>query len=92
MVPPSGIGGLSAIQQSYYRKPRFSEERKVKSSKDVGCEDLRKIVDQIKPKYHLFGHIHSGYGIYKNQNTTFINCAILNGNFEDNLPIEFLYL
>ncbi len=47
----------------------------------VGCENLLKKVKLIKPKYHLFGHIHEAYGIYKNTYTTFVNGSILNENY-----------
>ena len=34
------------------------------------------VVEKIKPKIHIFGHIHEGYGIYKNNDTVFINSSI----------------
>jgi Icc-related predicted phosphoesterase len=43
-----------------------------------GCEELRKVVNKINPKYHIFGHIHSTYGIEKNKDTTFINASSVN--------------
>ena len=45
----------------------------------IGCADLAKVVRKIKPKYHIFGHAHEGYGIYKrrNNNTVYINASIL---------------
>ena len=33
----------------------------------AGCEELRKVVVRIMPKYHIFGHIHCGYGVQKIQ-------------------------
>lgn len=48
----------------------------------VGCKDLLKRVKVVKPKYHVFGHIHDGHGIYKNKGTTFINAAICNERYE----------
>ena len=30
---------------------------------EVGCPHLLKRVRMIQPKYHIFGHIHEGYGI-----------------------------
>ncbi|KAL4466469.1 hypothetical protein ABPG72_016610 [Tetrahymena utriculariae] len=38
----------------------------------------QQILERVKPKYHIFGHSHGGYGITKIDNTTFINCSILN--------------
>jgi len=56
----------------------------------VGCKDLKQAVERIKPKYHIFGHIHSGYGTYKNEDTTFINASIVNERYENvNTPIVF---
>lgn len=30
-----------------------------------GCPHLLKEVARLKPKYHVFGHIHSDYGVHK---------------------------
>lgn len=49
---------------------------------NVGCEDLLNVINEIKPKYHLSGHIHEGYGIDKKEHTTFINGSVLNENYE----------
>lgn len=45
---------------------------------------------RIKPKYHLFGHIHAAYGIKKNDETLFVNSSILDNNYEiKNKPVIF---
>jgi Icc-related predicted phosphoesterase len=31
----------------------------------AGCEELDKAVARVKPRLHVFGHIHRGYGFYK---------------------------
>jgi Icc-related predicted phosphoesterase len=55
---------------------------------NVGCEELMKRVQEIKPKIHVFGHIHEGYGYVFDGNTHFINAAVLNGRYEyRNKPI-----
>jgi len=41
----------------------------------VGCEDLLKVIERIAPSYHVFGHIHEGYGTTNNGTTTFINAS-----------------
>lgn len=41
----------------------------------VGCEDLLEVVKQIRPRYHIFGHIHEAYGVDSNGSTTFINAS-----------------
>lgn len=58
--------------------------------KHVGCEELRVAVDRIKPKYHVFGHIHLCHGIYDFSGTTFINASICTESYEPiNSPIVF---
>ena len=55
---------------------------------NVGCEELMKRVEEIKPKIHVFGHIHEGYGYVFDGNTHYINAAVLNGRYEfRNKPI-----
>jgi len=44
-----------------------------------GCEELLKAVQRIKPKLHVFGHIHESYGIEKQDGTTFVNAAVYEG-------------
>jgi len=48
---------------------------KIYSGEAVGCEELIKVVESIKPKYHIFGHIHEGYGVTQNDDTKFINAS-----------------
>jgi Icc-related predicted phosphoesterase len=55
---------------------------------NVGCEELLLKVQGIKPKIHLFGHIHEGSGYVFDGNTHYINAAVLNGRYEfRNKPI-----
>lgn len=56
---------------------------------DLGCELLRSRVDQIKPKIHVFGHIHGSYGVKQTEHTTFVNASMLNESYECvNKPIR----
>jgi len=55
---------------------------------NVGCELLRVRVDELKPKIHVFGHVHSGYGYKFHEGTHFINAAVLNERYNyENKPI-----
>ena len=55
---------------------------------NVGCEELLKRIEEVKPKIHLSGHIHSGWGYVFNGETHFLNAAILNDRYEfRNKPI-----
>lgn len=33
------------------------------SIESVGCRELSNVIDIIRPKYHLFGHIHNNYNV-----------------------------
>jgi Icc-related predicted phosphoesterase len=57
---------------------------------NAGCEDLLEAIKEKKPKYHIFGHIHEGYGSYKEGETTFINASVCNIQYiPKNKPINF---
>src|SRR5271168_1832891 len=45
-------------------------------SEHLGCEELMLAVERVKPKIHVYGHIHGGYGKTQYVNTLFINAAI----------------
>lgn len=49
---------------------------------NFGCRELLDIVLTIRPKYHLFGHIHDAYGMEKKEHTTFVNASIVDENYE----------
>lgn len=40
-----------------------------------GCADLRARVRAVRPKLHLFGHIHEDGGVTVLEGTTFVNCT-----------------
>ena len=53
-----------------------------------GCEELLEAVKRIEPTYHIFGHIHAGYGIETIGNTTFVNASSCTEQYKPiNLPI-----
>jgi Icc-related predicted phosphoesterase len=56
----------------------------------VGCEDLLLKVEELRPKYHICGHIHEAYGMQEKDGTTFINASVLNEKYVlVNEPIVF---
>lgn len=61
--------------------PPFGILDKVKNGPNVGCKDLLKCVQRIKPKYHAFGHVHEEYGFKETEDTFFINASILNEKY-----------
>uniref|UniRef100_A0A914UWR2 Calcineurin-like phosphoesterase domain-containing protein n=1 Tax=Plectus sambesii TaxID=2011161 RepID=A0A914UWR2_9BILA len=49
----------------------------------TGCvELLNSVSKRIRPKYHVFGHIHEGYGCTTDGYTKFINCCMCNHNLQ----------
>lgn len=58
----------------------------------VGCELLREAVRRARPRLHVFGHIHEGYGQHHDptSGTTFINASNCTGAYyPTNAPIVF---
>lgn len=55
----------------------------------VGCEELYKKVVEVKPRVHVFGHIHYGYGTRILEDTTYINASCLDERYMyTNKPIS----
>ncbi len=42
-----------------------------------GCTELFDAVMRLRPKLHIFGHIHGAYGIHETSDTIFMNAALL---------------
>jgi Icc-related predicted phosphoesterase len=57
----------------------------------AGCAELLNTVEfRVKPKYHVFGHIHDMHGATSNGYTTFVNAAICDHKLRvDHGPIIF---
>jgi len=57
---------------------------------NTGCEALRERVEEIawfgKLKFHVFGHIHCGYGIHEEFGIKFINACICNEQYMPTQP------
>src|SRR5271157_1458943 len=57
-------------------------------SEHIGCEELMAAVERAKPKVHVFGHIHGGYGRTQHVSTLFVNAAICDEQYQPrNAPI-----
>jgi calcineurin-like phosphoesterase family protein len=57
-------------------------------SEHLGCEELMAAVERVKPRIHVFGHIHGGYGKTRYVNTLFVNAAICNEQYKPvNAPV-----
>jgi len=65
-TPPWGILDFSASAQE-----------------SVGCESLRRRLEYgLKPKLHIFGHVHEGRGFEDNNGTLHVNAASLDLAYE----------
>lgn len=85
--PPNGI--LDRAPRGYPEE-NWSEQDFEFHSERVGCTDLLEAVKRIKPKVHLFGHIHADYGVKDIDGTKFINAAIMDERYDPmNKPVEF---
>ncbi|KAI1700172.1 calcineurin-like phosphoesterase domain-containing protein [Ditylenchus destructor] len=63
-TPPLGHNDL-VVRRSY--------------SERVGCAELLNVVEKrVRPKFHVFGHIHENNGLTTNDETVFINASICN--------------
>ena len=57
---------------------------------NLGCQLLTDKIKTIKPKIHLCGHIHSGYGYFFDGDTHFLNASVLNEAYQyTNKPLTF---
>ena len=46
------------------------------SGQHAGCEELLQAVLRIRPRLHVFGHIHEGAGLIEEGQTTLVNASI----------------
>ncbi|MER3471117.1 MAG: metallophosphoesterase [Chitinophagaceae bacterium] len=70
--------------------PPYSILDAVHNERHIGCVDLLKRVEVVKPKVHVFGHVHEGFGKKENNGTKFINVSQMNEEYIlVNKPIVF---
>ena len=48
----------------------------------LGCELLAERIERLRPKIHVCGHIHSGYGYDFKDGTHFFNASVLDEQYE----------
>lgn len=60
------------------------------TGENVGCDDLLRRVEGIKPRLHVFGHIHEAYGVEKRGRTIFANASSCDLSYDPiHLPLVF---
>ena len=52
----------------------------------VGCVDLMEAVLRVKPRLHIFGHIHEGAGVTEADGTRFANASSVTERYEPTNP------
>lgn len=48
----------------------------------VGCQDLSDALERVKPRVHVFGHIHEGYGVLEQNGTVYVNASLCNEYYQ----------
>ena len=48
----------------------------------LGCGHLAARLRDIAPRLHCFGHVHASSGMVKAGNTTFVNAAMVNSQYQ----------
>lgn len=56
-------------------------DRVIGRPENLGCELLAEAIKAKKPKIHVCGHIHSGYGYIFDGETHYINASVLNEQY-----------
>jgi Icc-related predicted phosphoesterase len=54
---------------------------RVDEGRQEGCRDLREAVGRVRPRLHLFGHIHEAYGVEVRDGTTFANASVCDRSY-----------
>jgi Icc-related predicted phosphoesterase len=68
--------------------PRGILDRAPGSSSHAGDQELLDAVTRVKPRLHVFGHIHGAHGLVSTPDTLFANAALLGpGGDIDRQPI-----
>lgn len=62
--------------------PPYGILDRLPSFENVGSQALEEAVHRVKPSYHIFGHIHCGYGVEYSDATIFYNVAVCNDDYE----------
>lgn len=68
--------------------PPFKILDELENKQNIGCQELRKKLEELKLPHHIFGHIHDDYGIVRTRDTTFLNASSLDGKYRHiNAPL-----
>lgn len=71
--------------------PPFGYGDQIPGGLRVGCEELIKRVERIRPRVHIFGHVHCGFGQYTRRDLgiRYFNVAMCDDGYNyKNDPVE----
>ena len=59
---------------------------RVAAGMEVGCEELGKHLDRVRPRLHVFGHVHEGRGQLERDGMRHVNASSLDRYYRDLQP------
>lgn len=74
-------GGKVDILVTHY--PPYGILDRISLKNKGGSKGLLNFVKAVRPKIHIFGHIHEGYGSTSIEGTCFYNAAYLNRTYSN---------
>jgi len=66
--------------------PPYGHGDQTRDGEKVGCEDLLERIKIVQPNLHIFGHIHEGYGLSKEDDIICANASTCNSSYEPVQP------
>ena len=54
---------------------------------EVGCRDLRDALERVRPRLHLFGHIHEAHGRLERDGTLYVNASNCDVRYRSLQPV-----
>jgi predicted phosphohydrolase len=57
---------------------------------NLGCADLTRRLGEIRPRAHIFGHIHEGSGVLVQAGTTYVNASICDAAYKPTNPVRVI--
>ena len=83
--PPHGI--LDEVGR--FNEDAYPDDSSIET-RHVGCEELLVAVARVKPRAHVFGHVHGSRGRLERDRAIFINASIMNEVYDPQWkPIAF---
>ena len=85
------VPGHAAAQVLTHGPPLGHGDLCQPSDMRAGCADLLDELQQrVRPRYHVFGHVHEGWGVTTDGNTRYVNASTCNVRYRPiNMPIVF---